>query len=126
VDGDAAARLADWFGLGASVLEELRCGAPDAGATRLQLWPEHFDLSVDLGDEAAGRRGTFGASPGDAAHPLPYLYVTHWADVPDDPYWNDAAFAGASLGYEQLLSSAEPRRDALAWLATGRARLAGR
>lgn len=126
VDAHSAACLADWFGFAASVLEELRCGAPDAASTRVQLWPEHFDLSLDLGDEAAGQRGTFGASPGDDAHPLPYFYVTHWAEVPDGPYWNDTAFAGASLGYEQLLTFDEPRRDALSWLGVGRARLAGR
>jgi hypothetical protein len=123
VDRDAAARLGDWFGFAASVLEEVRVGAADGGSTRLQVWPEHFDCSVDLGDEAAGQRGTFGASPGDDAHPLPYLYVTHWAPVADDPYWNDSAFGGASFGYEALVSADEQRRDALAWFAAGRTRL---
>jgi hypothetical protein len=124
VDADAAARLADWFGFGASVLEEVRAGAPDGASTRPQLWPEHLDLAVDLGDEAAGQRGTFGASPGDDGHPLPYLYVTHWAAVADDPYWNDAGFSGASLGYDRLVGVDDPRRVALEFLAEGRARLA--
>jgi hypothetical protein len=126
VDPAGAARLADWFGFGASVLEEVRAAAPDRDATRVQLWPEHFDLSVDLGSEAAGQRGTYGASPGDEQHPLPYLYVTHWAAVADDPYWNDTAFGGASLGYEALTATADHRRAALEFLAAGRARLIGR
>jgi hypothetical protein len=125
VDADAAARLADWFGFGASVLEAVRAAAPDGGATRLQLWPEHFDLSVDLGDETAGQRGTFGASPGDEQHPLPYLYVTHWGAVADDPYWNDTGFGGASLGYDRLVDVEDPRGAALEFLTAGRARLAG-
>ena len=122
IDVEAAARLGDWFGFGASVLEELRAAAPGRDASRVQLWPEHFDLSVDLGDE--GRRGTFGASPGDDSHPLPYLYVTHWSSVPDDPYWDDPAFGGASLGYAALLEAGDQRGAALAFLRRGLAVLA--
>jgi hypothetical protein len=124
VDQDSAARLADWLGFGASVLEELRAAAPDGSSTRVQLWPEHFDLSIDLGDEAAGQRGTFGASPGDDRHALPYLYVTHWGTVAEDPYWNDSAFGGASLGYDRLVGAEDQRRAALKFLSAGRARLA--
>ena len=56
--------------------------------------------------------GTFGASPGDDAHDEPYLYVTHWADVPPDPFWDDDAFAGASLPLSVLVAprtSSRPR-----------------
>jgi hypothetical protein len=126
IDDESASRLGDWFGFAASVLEELRAAAPDGGATRVQLWPEHFDLSVDLGDEATGQRGTYGASPGDGAHPLPYLYVTHWAPVPEDPFWDEAEFAGASLGYAALLAAADQRDAALSFLRRGMAVLAGR
>jgi hypothetical protein len=124
VDADAAARLGDWFAFAASVLEELRAAAPDGPATRVQLWPEHFDCSIDLGDDSAGQRGTFGASPGDDGHPLPYLYVTHWADRPADPYWNDPGFGGASLGYEPLTAAADGRETALGFFREGRERLA--
>ncbi len=79
------------------MLEELRLARPDSDApARVQLWPEHFDLSVDFGDESAGRRATYGASPGDAAHDLPYLYVTPWA-APDGEFWNEGSFASLSL-----------------------------
>ncbi|MGH9283174.1 MAG: hypothetical protein ACRD0S_09605, partial [Acidimicrobiales bacterium] len=87
VDPVAAAFLGDWYGFTWSVLEELRsdAGATDAG--RVQLWPEHFDAAFDcLPDH---RRITFGASPGDAAIPEPYLYALPWNLDRDDPdLWN--------------------------------------
>src|SRR5262249_13384251 len=106
--------------------EELRAetGADD---TRTQMWPEHFDLSVDIGDEAAGTRGTFGASPGDAQHPEPYWYVTHWkADVPTDPFWNETAFASAGWAYSAVLAARDQRDHALAFLRRGVDVLGGR
>jgi hypothetical protein len=110
------------------VLEAVRAEAarPVDDPSLVQLWPEHFDLGVDLGAEGAGRRGTFGASPGDDAHPEPYLYVTHWSEVPADRYWNDTAFAGASLSYREIVSAADQRGEALAFLRAGRAVLSGR
>lgn len=97
VDDEAAHLLGDWFGFGTSVLEELRAGvAPADAPARVQLWPEHFDLSVDFGDEQAGRRATYGASPGDATHAVPYLYVTPWSEQ-HGAFWNEGAFASLSL-----------------------------
>ena len=91
----------------------------------IQLWPEHFDLAVDLGDTAAGRRANFGASPGDAVHPEPYLYVGPWdlSRLPDppDPYWNEPF--GASLPYSALSGPSGARDAALAFFRAGRARL---
>jgi hypothetical protein len=123
VDRDAASVLGDWFGFACSVLETVRAeqGASDA---RTQIWPEHFDLSIDLGDESVGTRGTFGASPGDDGHAEPYLYVTHWAPLaePDD-YWNDEVFSGASLPYAALTAAGDARAKVLEFFATGIARL---
>ncbi|HEV2311422.1 MAG TPA: hypothetical protein VGU73_12945 [Acidimicrobiia bacterium] len=124
VTADVAARLAAWYGFAASVLEELRAGAPDGAIERVQIWPEHFDVSLDLGDVAMGQRGTFGASPGDAMHTRPYLYVTHWADVAPDAFWNDTAFEGASLPYDELVGPSG-REDALRFLRRGVAALGG-
>jgi len=123
IDDAAVALLGDWFGFAASLLEQVRAEAPptERAATRLQLWPEHFDLSIDLG--ADDRRGTFGASPGDEAHPLPYLYVTHWVDVEHDHYWNDAAFGGASLGLAALHDADDQRAAALDFFRSGQSRL---
>lgn len=122
VDPTAARLLGDWFGFACAVLEVLRAGGgPDDTPARVQLWPEHFDLSVDMGPEATGARGTFGASPGDPAHPEPYLYVTPWAPKPDDPMWNDPAFPGASLPLSALAGTDRARALALAFFARARA-----
>ena len=51
--------------------------------------------------------------------------MTHWGPVPDDPYWNDTVFPGASLGYDRLVGLKDPRQAAREFLARGRARLAG-
>jgi hypothetical protein len=117
--------LGDWFGFGCSVLEELRAEPSNEPApSRVQLWPEHFDLSVDLGDETAGTRGTFGASPGDSDHPEPYLYVTHWAPtVTEDAFWNATSFAGAILPLAALASAVDQRAAALDFYRRGRTAL---
>jgi hypothetical protein len=69
----------------------------------VQLWPEHFDLAVELGDEAAGRRAAYGVSPGDESVAEPYLYVSAWesdgfefaplAAILDAPDQREAALA---------------------------------
>ncbi len=128
VDAAAAAFLGDWFGFGTSVLEELRASAGDeAEPSRVQLWPEHFDLSVELGAESAGRRAGYGASPGDELHPEPYLYVVPWGEVPDGDLWRATAFSGAELSYAELLageSGASQREIALRFFADRLAALA--
>jgi len=117
VDAAAARVLGDWYGFGASVLEELRSSVADeAEPSRVQLWPEHFDLALEIGVEAAGARAGYGASPGDELHGEPYLYVTPWSDVPDGELWQATAFRGAELPYAELLageSGAEQREIAL-------------
>ena len=113
VDPAAAAALAAWFAFGAGVLEELLADADQALAPApLQLWPEHFDLAIVLGDEGAGRRATYGASPGDEEHPEPYLYISTWAAAPVGPLWNATAFPGAELAYADLIASADRRTTA--------------
>jgi hypothetical protein len=121
VDPVAASFYADWFGFAASVLEELRAEAgDDEGASRVQLWPEHFDLSFEQGSEAAGRRAGFGCSPGDIAHPLPYAYVVPWAAVVPDPFWAEQSFRGASLTWEAITGAPDQRRTVLEFFRHGR------
>ncbi|HEV7886133.1 MAG TPA: hypothetical protein VGO92_01145, partial [Acidimicrobiales bacterium] len=117
LDGDARVRLdvnpvaaralGDWFGFVTSRLEQVREWASSAGSsdqpTRVQLWPEHFDVAVDLGAE--GRRANFGGSPGDEGHPEPYLYVGPW-EPRRGAFWNEPF--GASLAYSDLLAGADP------------------
>lgn len=117
IDAAAAGCLADWFALATSVLEELRGEA--TAPSEIQLWPEHFDLAFDAGDEAAGRRANFGGSPGDEVHPLPYLYVGPWSPFDhSDAFWNESF--GASSGYDELVAADDQRAVALAFLRAGR------
>jgi hypothetical protein len=113
VDPDAATALANWFAFGVGVLEELLADAGSSlSPTPAQLWPEHFDVAIELGDEEAGRRATYGASPGDDEHPEPYLYVATWNPQPDGPLWNATAFTGAELAYTELLEASDRRAAA--------------
>jgi hypothetical protein len=118
VNPAAAEALGAWCGFAWSVLEQLRFDGRALAPARVQLWPEHFDPAVDLGDEATGRRASFGASPGDDAHPEPYLYVAPWLKR-TGTFWNDDAFGGASLPYAALLVAADQRVAALAFFRRG-------
>jgi hypothetical protein len=122
IDPEAARFLGAWFGFAASVLEQLRSeAAPPDNPSRLQLWPEHFDLAIDLGSEET--RGTFGCSPGDATHAEPYLYVSHWHDVAPDAFWNDAGGGYASILLSALQSGSPHREAALEFFREGHRRL---
>lgn len=119
IDGEASFALGDWFGFTTAVLEELRRtdGAQDVG--RVQLWPEHLDPAVELGSADAEQRASYGASPGDADHAGPYLYVSPWSGHGGEEYWNDDSFGGASLSYDELLDAADQYEVALAFLRRG-------
>jgi hypothetical protein len=104
------------------VLEQLRAEASGASEpSRVQLWPEHFDVAVETGSEEADQRATLGGSPGDDAHPEPYLYVVPWTARPEGELWQASAFRGAELAYADLLAAADQRAAALDFF---RARLA--
>ena len=114
VDPVASAFLGDWFGFAASVLEDLRAGAAEAlEPSRVQLWPEHFDLAVELGSEGAGARAAYGCSPGDEPHPEPYLYVAPWVAPPAGELWQATGFNGAEMSYDELLEASDQRAAAL-------------
>lgn len=121
IEPAAAAFLGDWFGFAASVLEELRASAgDDVDPSPVQLWPEHFDLAVELGKEALNARAAHGLSPGDDQHPEPYLYVAPWVAPEPGELWQASGFSGAELPYAALLDTADQRETALTFL---RARL---
>ena len=122
IDPAAAELLGTWFSFGEAALHALRGDEPTTSSP--VLWPEHFDLAVELGDEATGSRATFGVSPGDATHELPYLYVTHWSQATDDPrwtspYWNNPTFGGASRSLVELQTAADPIAAAAAFFREG-------
>ena len=109
IDEAAAAFLGEWFGFGTLVIAEVRAGAgEELEPATINLWPEHFDVATELGSEAAGQRAAIGASPGDAEHAEPYLYLAPWSLRPEGELWNATAFAGAELSYAELLAAPEP------------------
>jgi hypothetical protein len=103
VDPGAAGVLAQAWADGTAWLEALIAEArPDEAVSEIHLWPEHFDVAIELGDEAAGKRAGYGVSPGDSEHARPYAYVVPWTPPAPDPLWNATAFTGAELPFERL------------------------
>jgi hypothetical protein len=114
VDATASRFIGDWYGFVTSVLEQLRAEAPDEWEpSRVQLWPEHFDVAVELGNEEAERRAGLGGSPGDESHPEPYLYVVPWMARPVGDLWQAKGFPGAEMSYAELLAAPDQRAAAL-------------
>ena len=124
LDPAAAGALAEWYAFAATVLERLAAEARPGDVSAPILWPEHFDVAIELGSEGDGLRATYGFSPGDEQHPEPYAYVGPWAAQAPGELWNARGFAGAELAYAGLLAAEDQaelalqfftaRRDALA------------
>ena len=114
IDEACSRALGDWYGFGEFVLDGLRQGAAfDDEATEATLWPEHFDIAIELGAQDAGRRANYGFSPGDADHEEPYLYVGPWTPQPAAELWNGKGFSGAELGHSELIAAADQSAAAL-------------
>jgi hypothetical protein len=123
VDAAAARALGDWYAFATAVLDAIRANAgTQEDATIVRIWPEHFDAAIDAGEDAAGKRGTYGASPGDGHHAEPYLYASPWAGR-IDPFFDDPGFRGAARTYSQLAASADPRAAAIGFLRDARERV---
>jgi hypothetical protein len=123
IDPRAADFLGGFYAFAHAELESLRAGAEDPSA--LHLWPEDFDLAFDAGDEAAGQRASYGASPGDDDHPEPYLYVGPWRTPEPAEIWNAYGFIGAELAWAELVIDADPRGAALGFWNAARDALSG-
>ncbi len=119
MDPAAAATLLDWFELGSRALDAVLVQAQSPAV--VQLWPEHFDLAVDVATGTG--RVNLGASPGDGFHATPYLYVGPWtSDRPGEPdFWN-APF-GAVVGSETVSAQADPVAAATSFFVRGLALL---
>jgi hypothetical protein len=115
-DPESARALGDFYGFACSVLEELRAEEADEAPSLVQLWPEHFDIAFELGDEGKGVRANYGASPGDEHHDQPYLYVGPWSGEVSGELWNAAGFTGAELNYSDLIATDDQRAAALGFL----------
>lgn len=120
IDSRDVAVMASWFELGAEALDRAiaRLG-PAADPAVAQIWPEHFDLGLDVA--VGGTRANLGASPGDHLSAAPYLYVGPvTADRSGDAeFWN-VPF-GALRTFDEILSI----DDADAFIARGLDQLAG-
>ncbi|MEY2399592.1 MAG: hypothetical protein QOJ00_2766 [Actinomycetota bacterium] len=109
IDADCAVMVGEWFAAMQPLLSALVEDVADASP--LQLWPEHFDLATDFGDDARGRRANYGASPGDGARPEPYLYVGPWnvdAVRENAPMFFFTDAWGAAMPYAELVKAANP------------------
>jgi len=120
-DDHSATALVAWFAFGDTILRAWAAAHADESPSTVQLWPEHFDLGTDLGPDD-GRRANYGASPGDADHPLPYLYVGPWDQSVEGALWNATGFKGAELTHADLVAAPDQLAVAAEFLAT---RLAG-
>jgi hypothetical protein len=100
LDVEGVEAVTSWLQFGARVLDQML--ARSAEPSIIQLWPEHFDVAMDVA--AVGGRVNLGASPGDGFHADPYLYVGPWgSERPGDPaFWN-APF-GAVMGHADLVA----------------------
>jgi hypothetical protein len=115
VDADATRALGDFYGFACSVLEQLRADEPEVDSTVVRIWPEHFDIALELGEGPA--RANFGGSPGDEDHEEPYLYVGPFDEsLASGELWNGRGFSGAELSYSELLDADDQRRAALEFM----------
>jgi hypothetical protein len=119
IDPASAAVLANWYDLGEHVLQELVAPAPSEDEpTPPILWPEHFDIAIEMGAKGVGRRANYGFSPGDEEHPEPYAYVGPWTAEVSGELWQARGFRGAELGYAELLGAPDQRAAALDFFVT--------
>lgn len=125
VSSEGAAGVSSIFGFGCWVLEEMRAHSrPEEQPSLVQLWPEHFDIALEVGHPDDGTRAAYGVSPGDTAHPEPYVYVAAWKEIDrSNPFWNDPHFNGASLPYAMLLEADDQRLTALEFFRAARLEL---
>ena len=87
LDEPSARLIVDWYRLTDAAL---RVMAPRETPI---LWPEHFDVAILLDDTS------YGASPGDSFHAMPYAYVSAGEHC-DSKFWN-APF-GAIRSYQKM------------------------
>lgn len=123
VDRGSADALAAWFGFSGEVLAQFATEIVDGDPSSLVLWPEHFDLAFFTSEGDESRRANYGASPGDAGHPEPYLYVGPFETVDEHEFWNATHFNGAVLPLSRLVGADAPFEIALQFLRSGHSHL---
>jgi hypothetical protein len=72
LDAGAAHDIAEWLRLVDDALAHFSTDHSDESPSIAQLWPEHFDLAITMGE------ANYGGSPPDDDLSAPYLYVGPW------------------------------------------------
>lgn len=126
LDSDTTTVLGDWWALGQRAMDIAIASFPDPQASVTRLWPEHFDVGIDLAVNPVakpGARVNIGAASGDAFHQEPYIYVAPWNEQRPGPadFWN-APF-GAVIGFGDLDASDNPLAAATEFFLHGIAHL---
>ena len=126
IDSATTTVLGDWWTLGQRAMDIAVASFPDPQASVVRLWPEHFDVGIDLAVDPVNKPGVrvnLGAAAGDGGHEEPYLYVGPWGDERPGPadFWN-APF-GATLGFGHLDASDNPLAEAAEFFLHGIAHL---
>ena len=94
---------------------EVATGAEAEGLPQLGLVAVDVEPGRRGEHPPAPQRAALGGSPGDDTHAEPYLYVAPWAGAPDDPFFAESAFRGATLGYDALVAAPDAKAAALAF-----------
>jgi len=119
VDAEASRALGTWYRFGTEVLSHMVAMANSEDApTPPRLWPEHFDIAIELGEESRGVRANYGLSPGDGDHAEPYLYVGPWNAEVSGALWGATGFNGAELSYSALVDAPDQRSLAIEFFET--------
>jgi len=111
IDAEAVAYLASWWQLASEALEIVRTDAESVDPSEVQLWPGHFDPSIEIGDE--DHRASYGGSPGDGGSDEPYAYVSVWwpdriGDAVTDTFWSAEGYTGAVLPRSEIDAGDDP------------------
>ena len=95
--------------------------APATSPTPIRLWPEHFDIAIEMGERSA--RTT-------ASRPATTVAASRTPTSARGPprsageLWQATGFRGAELTYAELLGAADPRAAALDFFTTRKEALA--
>jgi hypothetical protein len=95
IDPASARAISAWHTLGDDALRRWATVLAPAAPAQATLWPEHFDVAIEV--DAV----TYGASPGDGYSAQPYVYVSVAAERRSSgSFWN-APF-GAALRWNDV------------------------
>ena len=115
------AALAEWFGMGAAALEDVRepLTSYQPGPSPVRCWPHHFDIAtyvaLEEGDPETARGIGIGMAPGDGSYNQPYIYVNPWPHLDADNlgpavapgHWHTDGFVGLIATGSELVGTGD-------------------